>query len=50
MFNALLYRKHPELYRQKIQRGPRWDYFHIVLCLLLVVAVAGGAAGVPGLA
>ena len=47
-FNALLYKKYPELYRQKIQKGPRWDYYCIVLCLLLLVA--GLAAGVPVLA
>ncbi|CAA9290347.1 MAG: Glycosyl transferase, family 2 [uncultured Cytophagales bacterium] len=48
LFNALLYRKHPELYRQKVQPGPRWDYYRTVLCLLL--GVAGLVVGVPVLA
>jgi GT2 family glycosyltransferase len=26
-FNALLYRKHPALYRRHIQRRPPWDYY-----------------------
>jgi GT2 family glycosyltransferase len=47
-FNALLYKKYPDLYRRKIQKGPRWDYYLIVLCLPLLVA--GLAAGVPTLA
>ncbi|MCS0657907.1 glycosyltransferase family 2 protein [Massilia terrae] len=36
-FDALLYKKHPELYRQKIQGAPRWDYV-IVAALLAVLA------------
>jgi len=27
MFNALLYKKHPRLYRQKIQSAPPWHYY-----------------------
>ena len=42
-FDALLYKKHPQLYRQKIQDTPRWDYYVIVAALL--VALAGLAAG-----
>lgn len=34
LFDALLYKKHPELYRQKIRARPRWDYYLIVLALL----------------
>lgn len=42
-FDALLYKKHPELYRQKIQRAPRWDYYAIVAALL--AALVGFGAG-----
>jgi GT2 family glycosyltransferase len=34
MFDALLYRKHRELYRSRIRRAPRWDYYAIVAALL----------------
>ncbi len=29
-FDALLYKKHPRLYRQRIRRVPPWDYYLIV--------------------
>jgi glycosyltransferase involved in cell wall biosynthesis len=47
-FDALLFKKHPELYRQKIRRRARWDFYGTVAALLL--AVAGGLAGIPGVA
>ncbi len=31
--DALLYKKHPVLYRRKIRAKPRWDYYLIVACL-----------------
>jgi cellulose synthase/poly-beta-1,6-N-acetylglucosamine synthase-like glycosyltransferase len=34
LFDALLYKKHPLLYRQKIRSAPRWDYYLIVAALL----------------
>ncbi len=37
-FNALLYKKHPVLYRQKVQATPPWHYYAIV-CALLVVLI-----------
>lgn len=43
VFDALLYKKHPRLYREKIQDAPRWDYYAIVAALL-----AGGAALAAG--
>jgi GT2 family glycosyltransferase len=47
MFNALLYKKHPRLYRQRIQAAPPWHYY----CDVLALAVALGArARRPGLA
>lgn len=39
-FDALLYKKHPQLYRQRIHPLPPWNYYLIV----------GGALGVPLLA
>jgi len=33
-FDALLYKKHPRLYRQKIRARPRWDFYLIVGSLL----------------
>jgi glycosyltransferase involved in cell wall biosynthesis len=42
MFNALLYKKHPELYRQMIQSQPPWHYYSIVGALM---AALGGLIG-----
>jgi GT2 family glycosyltransferase len=39
LFNALLYKKHPTLYRQKIQATPPWNYYAIASSL--VVALIG---------
>ena len=45
MFDALLYRKHPQLYRARIRKSPRWDYYAAVAALALVpLALALGAA------
>ena len=38
VFDALLYKKHPALYRQKIEPRPRWDHYLIVAMLLLGLA------------
>ncbi len=38
IFNALLYKKHPILYRQKIQATPPWHYYAIA-CALLVIMI-----------
>lgn len=37
MFNALLYKKYPQLYRKKIQSSPLWNYYLIVLSGLIFV-------------
>jgi GT2 family glycosyltransferase len=37
MFDALLFRKHPELYRTRIRRAPRWDYYLVVASLVASV-------------
>jgi GT2 family glycosyltransferase len=47
-FNALLYKKHPDLYRRRIRATPPWDYYATVG--LLVAALAAGLSRVPVLA
>jgi cellulose synthase/poly-beta-1,6-N-acetylglucosamine synthase-like glycosyltransferase len=50
-YNALLYRKHPALYRERIQASPPWHYYRTVGALLAATVatltgrrrVAGGA-------
>lgn len=46
--DALLYKKHPELYRQRIRRVPRWDYYAIVALLLLAALSFAARAAVAG--
>jgi glycosyltransferase involved in cell wall biosynthesis len=43
LFNALLYKKHPALYRRKIQPGPPWHYYGMAAAafVALVSAVYG---------
>jgi GT2 family glycosyltransferase len=45
LFDALLFKKHPRRYREKIRAAPRWDYYLIVFAL--VTAIAGAAAAKP---
>lgn len=40
LFDALLYKKHPTLYREKIRARARWDYYLIVASLVLAAAAA----------
>lgn len=40
LFNALLYKKYPDLYREKIQSSPPWNYY------LMIVAFTTGVIGV----
>jgi GT2 family glycosyltransferase len=44
MFDALLFKKHRELYRSRIRAQPRWDYYAIVGSLLLMAAGVAPAA------
>lgn len=44
-FNALLYKKHPRLYRERIQQAPPWAYYATLACLLL--ALVGLGTGAP---
>lgn len=46
MYNALLYRKHPQLYRQRVQASPPWRYYAIVGAL--GIGLAGACARRPG--
>lgn len=49
--DALLYKKHPALYREKIRAAPRWDYYLIVAALLICITAAGlGQLGTAALA
>jgi glycosyltransferase involved in cell wall biosynthesis len=37
LFDALLYKKHPALFRDRIRKVPPWDYYLIVAALLVVL-------------
>jgi hypothetical protein len=36
IFNALLYKKFPELYRKKIQASPPWNYYMIIIAFCCI--------------
>ena len=38
IFNALLFKKFPKLYRKKIQRSPPWNYYMITVAVFCLVA------------
>lgn len=38
VFDALLYKKHPALYRQRVEAHPCWDHYAIVAALLVMLA------------
>ena len=38
MFNALLFKKHPEFYRQKIHSTPVWSYYVIIFSSIVAIA------------
>jgi GT2 family glycosyltransferase len=48
LFDALLYRKHPALYRRRVRPGRPWDYYVIVAAL--AAAVSAACAGRSGVA
>jgi glycosyltransferase involved in cell wall biosynthesis len=51
MFNALLYKKHPVLYREKIQAAPPWRYYGILGALLAIcLGLLGRNKGLTALA
>lgn len=43
LFDALLYKKHPQLYRIRIRASPPWNYYGAVAAM--AATVAGAAAG-----
>lgn len=47
IYNALLYKKHPTLYRQVIQPSPPWHYYGMLVSLLLVLV--GMRRSAPGI-
>jgi len=40
MYNALLYKKDPQLFRKKIYSRPYWNYYAIIYCLLTAIVAA----------
>jgi glycosyltransferase involved in cell wall biosynthesis len=48
LFNALLYKKHPTLYRQKIQATPPWNYYAIASSLLVILMAVLSASWLLG--
>ncbi|MEP7068314.1 MAG: hypothetical protein ABI789_03695, partial [Usitatibacter sp.] len=48
LFDALLFKKHPRLYREHVRHFAPWSYYTIVAALILVVA--GALADAPVLA
>ncbi len=50
-FDALLFKKHPGRYREKIRATPRWDFYLIVASIIAVIGgIATGAANVAMIA
>lgn len=47
MFNALLYKKYPRLYKEKIEPRRPWHYYAIAFCLVLFVVGALNRKPVP---
>ncbi len=47
MFDALLFKKHRRLYRERIRATPRWDYYGITASL--AIALVSLVTGHPGL-
>lgn len=45
MFNALLFKKYPGLYRSKINSAPLWNYYGMVA--LIIIAICGAIGNVP---
>jgi glycosyltransferase involved in cell wall biosynthesis len=48
MFNALLYKKYPQLYRKKIQTTPMWNYYTMVISV--IIFLIGMITGIQWLA
>src|SRR5690606_25879898 len=50
LFNALLFKKYPDLYRQRIRSSPPWDYYAIVALLAAAVVAGTMGATIPAIA
>lgn len=37
MFNALLYKRHPELYSEKVEKKPKWNYYVMIVAALIAL-------------
>lgn len=48
LFNALLYKKHPTLYRQNIQATPPWNYYAIASSLIVTLTAVISASWLLG--
>lgn len=48
LYDVLLYRKHPQLYRQRVRAAPPWRY--LLISTLLLLCLAAAVMGVHGLA
>lgn len=49
-FDALLYKKHPRLYRERIRRMPPWNYYLIVVLVPAAAVLAGAGESASALA
>lgn len=49
MFNALLYKKFPRLYRSYIKQHPIWSYYVMIICWLVLLAALLSNAAVVAL-
>ncbi|HJV62151.1 MAG TPA: glycosyltransferase family A protein [Albitalea sp.] len=49
-FDALLYKKHPRLYRERIRRVPPWNYYFIVLLVLAAPVLTWSGLGIAAAA
>jgi glycosyltransferase involved in cell wall biosynthesis len=49
-FDALLYKKHPQLYRERIRRVPPWNYYLVVVLVPAAVVLAGAGERARALA
>lgn len=50
VFNALLYKKFPQLYRQKIQQSPAWNYYVMIIAVVLALILFANSQHLPALA
>ena len=50
LFDALLYKKHRRLYRERIRRAPPWKYHASVASVLAAALTAAGGLAAPSLA